>query len=57
MCVRHACQVISCRALIVVLSLNLFDFYILENVRNPSRGPIKCLVYTTAELRTRVVAI
>ena len=57
MFVRHASQVISCRALIVVLSLNLFDFYILENVRNPSRGPIKCLVYTTAELRTRVVAI
>ena len=56
MFVRHASQVISCRALIVVLSLNLFDFYILENVRNPSRGPIKCLVYTTAELRTRVVA-
>ena len=49
-----------CRVLIVVSSLYSFDFYVLGDVhwwvRNPSCGLNKCLVYTTAELRARVVA-
>ena len=51
---------ISCsRIFIVVSSLYSFDFMFLEMlhwwVRNPLRGLNKCLLYTTAEIRTRVV--
>ena len=52
-------SVISCcRVLIVVSSLCSFDFYVLGDVaqRNPKLGLNTCFVYTTAELRARIVA-
>ena len=49
-----------CRVLIVVSSLYSFDFCVLGDdaliVRNPSRGLNKSLVYTTAEVRARLMA-
>ena len=54
-------SVISCCNVRIVVSSMYSDFNVLGDValmrvKNPSHGLNKCLVYTTAELRTRVVA-